>query len=197
MFYRFFAEREARALTPKAGGPQPPTDVPRYMTTSAGRPVHRNTLGTQAFYYDFAGRSGTSEYAGKTSFYLPCPAYWHRQRLSCYGAIVSLPPPPTFSLLCRLLVGPFCLATTAVWSSDSHVATARQHNAIKLSKTHTRCIRTTCLYTYVPPDPTNRQSKINSSHFESNQGMQLSMASDHSPTNTGRQAHVWYRSIEV
>ncbi len=34
-------------------------------------------------------------------------------------------------------------------------------------------------------------------HLASSQGMQLSIAKDHSPTNTGSTAQVWYRNMDV
>ena len=55
-----------------------------------------------------------------------------------------------------------------------------------------------------PPWPTiftfnviHRPDWADLTHLESSQGMQLSIAKDHSPTITGSTAQVWYRSMDV
>lgn len=46
-------------------------------------------------------------------------------------------------------------------------------------------------------DKTRLADELHCTHLESSQGMQLSIAKDHSPTITGSTAQVWYRSMDV
>ena len=79
-------------------------------------------------------------------------------------------------------------------SANRHLRRAAAATSNSLSNPETSTIRS------APPETPRKikaKTKVSSTHFESSQGIQLSMASDHSPTKTGRQAQVWYRSMEV